>query len=114
MITQEEINKARAQFEQAAKDFGFRFYSPFTLSDTVSAFGFIEDYGSESGTIICFMSLSGDSLCDKDQLMLCRKWRDEIGCFYSFINPEMLQGDYKTSYFRAMLRDLGYFGKQRR
>ena len=44
MISETEYNIARKKFESAAKDFDFVFHSPFTLTDDLSVFGYIEKY----------------------------------------------------------------------
>ena len=53
MISEAERKIAREKFERAAREFGFVFHSPFDLTDTISVFGYIENYGSKNGTVIC-------------------------------------------------------------
>ncbi len=74
------------------------------MTDTLSAFGYIENYGSKNGVVIC-LDFCGDSFTDP----AVRAWCEEMGCFCSFINIEPLLGEYKTSYFKEMLRDWGKY-----
>ncbi|MBQ7870611.1 MAG: hypothetical protein IJ357_00510 [Oscillospiraceae bacterium] len=104
MITETEYHIARERFEQAAKDCGFVFHSPFDMTDTLSAFGYIEGYGSKNGTVVCLISSSDPSI---DQKVI--EWSRQMECFCSFIFIEPLLGEYKPSYFREMLRDWGKF-----
>ena len=104
MISQAEEIIARKKFEQAAKDFDFVFHSPFALSDTISAFGYIENYGSKNGVVICLTS-PPDFPTNRDII----DWCDQMGCFISFVSIEPLLGEYKTAYFRELLLDWGKF-----
>ena len=104
MFSEEEIAKARENFILASKDFGFIFHSPFTLTDTLTSFGYIENYGSKNGAVVCLTS-SADLRSDPEII----EWCKQNNCFCSFINIETLLGEYKSSYFRAMLRDWGRY-----
>ena len=104
MISKAERNIAREKFERAAREFGFIFHSPFDLTDTLSAFGYIENYGSKNGTVIC-LDYASDLSIDPDVSAWCKV----MECFCSFISIEPLLGEYKPSYFRAMLRDWGKY-----
>lgn len=94
----------RENFELASKDFGFVFHSPFSLTDSVSVFGNIENYGSKNGAVICLTS-APDFFVDQDVIA----WCEQMECFVSFLNIELLQGTYNVSYFREMLRDWGKY-----
>ena len=104
MISEAERKIAREKFERAAREFGFVFHSPFDLTDTLSVFGYIENYGSKNGTVIC-LDHDEDLRVDPDVSAWCK----EMECFCSFINIDPLLEEYKPSYFRAMLRDWGKF-----
>ena len=104
MISETEFNIAREKFELASKDFGFTFHSPFALTDNLSVFGYIENYGSKNGGIVC-LTTSPDAPVNPDVINWCR----QMECFCSFISIEPLLGEYKTSYFREMLRDWGKY-----
>ena len=102
MISKAEERVAREKFEMAAKDFDFVFHSPFALTDALSVFGYIENYGSRNGAVICLEYASELSL-NPD----VAAWCEEMECFWSCVAIEPLLGEYKASYFRAMLRDWG-------
>lgn len=102
MISEYERTAAREKFELAAKDFGFVFHSPFALTDTLSAFGYIENYGSKNGAVICLTS-APDYLIDHSVI----DWCNQKECFVSFISIQPLLGEYNASYFAEMLRDWG-------
>lgn len=104
MISEVELNKVREKFVLAAKDFGFVFHSPFVLTDTLSVFGYIENYGSKNGTVICLTS-PPDFSVNQDVI----EWCEQMECFVSFINIEPLLGEYKTSFFRELLHDWGKY-----
>ena len=104
MISETECRIAREKFESAAKDFDFVFHSPFALTDGLSAFGYIEKYGSENGVVIC-LTYPPDYPTSQE----VKNWCDQMGCFCSFINIEPLLEEYKSSYFREMLRDWGKY-----
>ena len=53
MISKSQVEIAREKFKLAAKEFDFVFHSPYALTDTLSAFGYIENYGSKNGVVIC-------------------------------------------------------------
>lgn len=104
MFSEKELEKARENFILASKDFDFVFHSPFELTDTLSVFGYIENYGSKNGAVVCLVA-SGD--IPKKQEIL--NWCDQMECFCSFIFIHPLLGEYKRSYFREMLRDWGKY-----
>ena len=104
MITENQIENARENFYLAAKDFEFVFHSPYSLTDEIEAFGYIENYGSKKGTIICLTSLPGFKT---DNSII--EWCKQNNYFYSFLNIELIVGEYKPAYFREMLRDWGHF-----
>lgn len=104
MISEKETANARENFRLASKDFDFVFHSPFALTDTLTAFGMIEKYGSENGAVVCLTSPS-DFQSDPNIFAWCKQNR----YFCSFINIETLLGEYDRSYFREMLRDWGRF-----
>ena len=104
MISEAECKIAREKFERAAREFDFIFHSPFHLTDTLSVFGYIESYGSQNGTVIC-LDYASDLSTDPDVAAWCK----EMECFCSFMSIEPLLGVYKSSYFRAMLRDWGKY-----
>lgn len=104
MISEVELNKAKEKFILAAKDFGFVFHSPFALTDNLSVFGYIENYGSKNGVVVCLTS-SPDFSTNQEVINCCK----QMDCFCSFISIEPLLGEYKASYFREMLRDWGKY-----
>lgn len=103
MLSEQKIAKARENFLLAAKDFGFVFHSPFPLTDDLTAFGYIENYGSENGAVVCLSS----SDCPSDPNIFA--WCRQNHYFCSFINVEVISEEYERSYFREMLRDWGRF-----
>ncbi|MBO5323653.1 MAG: hypothetical protein J6A88_06105 [Oscillospiraceae bacterium] len=107
MISEAAINKAREQFELAAEDFGFVFHSPFALTDNLSVFGYIENYGSKNGVVVCLTSPLDFSTNQEVHEVI--NWCKQMECFCSFISIEPLLREYKTSYFREMLRDWGKY-----
>ena len=104
MFTDEQIKNARNNFALAAEEFGFEFVSPFALTDEIEAFGYISNYGSKNGVVICLITppdyLSDSRVAD---------WCKEMDCFYSFLSIELITGEYKRSYFREILRDWGKY-----
>ena len=104
MISKSQEKIVRERFELAAKDFGFVFHSPYVLSDTLSAFGYIENYGSKNGVVIC---LTAPPDFSTNQAVI--DWCKQMECFVSFISIEPLLGEYKNIYFREMLRDWGKY-----
>ena len=104
MISKSLEQIAREKFELAAKDFDFAFHSPYALTDTLSAFGYIENYGSKNGVVIC-LTEPPDFSTNQDVYNWCK----QMDRFVSFISIEPLLEEYKTSYFREMLRDWGKY-----
>ena len=104
MISETEFNIARERFELAAKDFGFAFHSPFALTDSLSVFGYIENYGSKNGVVVC-LTAPPDFSTSQEIIALCK----QMEYFVSFISIEPLLKEYQASYFRELLRDWGKF-----
>lgn len=104
MISKFQEMTVREKFELAAKEFYFVFHSPYALTDTLSVFGYIENYGSKNGVAIC-LTVPPDFATSKEVTASCKQ--KEI--FVSFINIEPLLGKYKPSYFREMLREWGKY-----
>ncbi len=104
MITEADLRRAREQFETAARDLGFSFISPAVLTDSLSAFAYLPDYGSPNGTVICLTS-SSERHAYHDVI----SWCQENGFFWSVLSIEPLLGEYHAAYFREMLRDWGRF-----
>ena len=104
MINEDNLKIARHNFALASKDFGFEFESPFTLTNEIEAFGYIPNYGSKNGVVICLFD-PPDLLTDNRVVDWCK----EMDCFWSFLSIESLAGEYKRSYFRSMLRDWGKY-----
>ena len=104
MISEEKIKTVRRNFVLASKDFDFEFVIPFKLTDELIAFGYISNYGSKNGTVICLTTP-----CDFPEYNKVVDWCKEQDCFCSFLNIELLDGEYNRSYFREMLRDWGKY-----
>ncbi|MBQ6796417.1 MAG: hypothetical protein IJP10_00230 [Clostridia bacterium] len=104
MLNEDQLKNARRNFLLASEEFGFEFESPFALTNEIEAFGYIPNYGSENGVVIC-LTTPPDFSTDNRVISWCR----EIDCFYSSLNIEFLIGEYKRSYFREMLRDWGKY-----
>lgn len=104
MFNDDQIKNARHNFVLASEEFGFEFVSPFALTDEIEAFGYIPNYGSKNGVVIC-LTTPIDSLFDNR----VADWCKAMDCFYSYLNIEWLTGEYKRSYFRGMLRDWGKY-----
>lgn len=101
---EEKLRKIRRNFEQAAREFGFVFVSPFALRNGQTAFAHIDHYGSENGTVILLAFPPDFDVQDG----ICAQCKAE-GFFYSILNAELLTGDYSHAYFREMLQDWGRF-----
>ncbi|MBQ6831004.1 MAG: hypothetical protein IJO28_00055 [Oscillospiraceae bacterium] len=104
MLVDDQIKNIRHNFILASEEFGFEFVSPFNLTDEIEVFGYISNYGSKHGVVIC-LTTPPDFLIDHKVI----EWCKEKDCFYSFLNIELLTGEYKPSYFREMLRDWGKY-----
>ena len=104
MFIDDQIKNARHNFALASEEFGFEFVSPFNLTDEIEVFGYISNYGSKNGVVICLTS-PPDCYTDKRVVDWCK----EADCFYSFLNIESFAGEYKRAYFREMLRDWGKY-----
>ncbi len=104
MFSEEQIQIVRKNFLLASKEFDFEFVSPFALTDEIEAFAYITNYGSKNGAVICLTSTE-DYKYDKRVIEWCKK----MDCFCSFLNIDLILGEYRRSYFREMLRDWGRF-----
>ena len=104
MFIDDQIKNARHNFALASEEFGFEFVSPFTLTDEIEVFGYISNYGRKNGVVVC-LTTPPNFLIDNR----VADWCKETDCYYSFLNIELLTGEYKSSYFREMLRDLGKY-----
>ena len=104
MFIDDQIKNARHNFALASEEFGFEFVSPFNLTDEIEVFGYISNYGSKNGAVIG-LTAPPDFLLDNR----VTDWCSEADCFCSFLNIELLTGEYNRSYFREMLRDLGKY-----
>lgn len=100
LISEDKVKTARRNFLLASKDFDFEFVSPFSLTDELNAFGYISNYGSKNGVVICLTS-PPDYQVDKNVV----DWCITQDYFYSFLNIEPLDGEYDPLYFREMLQD---------
>ena len=104
MINDDQIKIARHNFMLASEEFNFEFVSPFTLTDEMEVFGYIPNYGSKNGVVVCLTSMP-DFPTDSEVVSWCK----EMNCFCSFLNIEPLTKEYKRSYFREMFRDWGKY-----
>lgn len=104
MVTDEQLIRATDNFLSASEDFGFVWESPYFLTDELRAFGYIGNYGSKNGVVICLTS-PPDFLTDNR----IADWCAQHDCFCSFLNIESCSGEYNRSYFRNMLRDWGKY-----
>ena len=104
MFSDDQIKNARHNFALASEEFDFEFVSPFTLTDEIEVFGYISNYGSKNGVVIC-LTTPPDFLTDNR----IADWCKERDCFYSCLNIELLTSEYKRSYFRELLRDWGNY-----
>ena len=104
MLVDEQIKNARHNFILASEEFGFEFVSPFTLTDEIETFGYIPNYGSKNGVVIC-LTTPPDFPTDHKIVTWCK----EADCFCSFVNIELFAGEYRRSYFRELLRDWGKY-----
>ena len=104
MIFDDKLEIARRNFKLASKEFGFAFESPFMITEEIEAFGYIANYGSKNGAVIC-LTTPPDFSTDSRVVDWCK----EKDCFCSFLNIELLAGEYKRSCFREMLRDWGKY-----
>ena len=106
MITETQHERAVQNFSLAAQEFDFKFQEPFVINEELRAFGHITKYGSKNGTVICLCS-PPDYSVDREKEIL--DWCQENGFYCSFLNAELLTGEYNRSYFRDMLRDWGKY-----
>lgn len=104
MLYEEKFKIARKNFALASEEFGFEFQSPFSLLNEIEVFGYIPNYGSKNGVVICFVT-PPDFATDRRVVAWCK----EMDCFYAFLNIELFIGEYKRSIFREMLRDWGEY-----
>lgn len=104
MVNDDQIKIARDNFRLASEEFGFEFVSPFTITDQIEAFGYISNYGSKNGVVIC-LTAPPEHHIDKQVVDWCK----ERDCFYSFLNIELFTKNYNRSYFREMLHDWGKY-----
>lgn len=104
MLADNQIKMARRNFILASEEFGFEFVSPFNLTNEIEVFGYISNYGSKNGVVVC-LTTPPDFLIDNR----VADWCKETDCFYSFLNIELLAGEYKRSYFQEILRDWGKY-----
>ena len=102
MLNEDKLKNARHNFALASEEFGFGFESPFALTDEIEAFGYISNSRSKNGVVIS-LTTPPDFPIDNRVVTWCK----EMDCFCSFLNIELLTGEYKQSYFREMLRDWG-------
>lgn len=100
MLSSAELQTVLDNFRRAASEFGFDFIENIQLAEGVSAFGYIPDYGSRNGAIIC---LTEPSDFHTDECVW--EWCEANGYFCASLNAEPLTGAYDRAYFREMLRD---------
>ena len=80
MFIDDQIKKARHNFALASEEFGFEFVSPFNLTDEIEVFGYISNYGSKNGVVVC-LTTPPDFLIDNR----VADWCKETDCYYSFL-----------------------------
>ena len=102
--SRQKIEIIRSNCLRAAEDFGFEFESPFSLTDGLEVFGYIPNYGSENGAVICL-----DSSMNPEADQRIHEWRKEMECFRSTLSTDFYAAEYNRSDFREMLRDWGRF-----
>lgn len=104
MFNEDKIRNVRNNFVLVSKEFDFEFHSPFVLTDKLEAFGYIENYGSKNGVVICLISPHDFQINNK-----IVEWCKLDDCFCSCLNIELITGKYNRVYFREMLRDWGKY-----
>ena len=102
MISDTQHKQAIQNFRLAAQEFDFIFQEPFVINEHLSAFGHITKYGGKNGTVICLCSPPDYSVEREKEIL---DWCQGNGFYCSFLNVELLAGEYNRSYFREMLRD---------
>lgn len=99
--------KVRNIWENASKDFNFKFISPFEInignSNIITIFGHISGYGSVNGTLIEIISPPEFNI-DKR----ISEYAKENNFYYSFINEEFFKF-YDYDYFKGILDDWGKY-----
>ena len=90
-----------SNFRKAAAEFGFDFIEAPSLGEGITAFGYLPQYGGEKGAVVC--PTDPTELADEKVVERCRR----SGYFCSFLNIEVLIGEYDREYFRKMLDDRG-------
>ena len=109
MLTETQLQRIEENFRLAAAEFGFNFQRFFEMDNGVTAFGHISNYGSKNGTVIFLMSPPDFDTENKKQIAA---WCESHQMFFSFLNADLLTGEYRRSYFREMLRDWGRFAPE--
>ena len=102
MFTEAELKAAAENFRIAASEFEFDFIENISLDEGITAFGYIPQYGSKNGAIIC-LTAPPDFPPDKK----VAQWCNDNGYFCSLLNIQFLTGNYDRSYFKEMLNDWG-------
>ena len=106
MITETQLENAIENFYLAAQDFNFKFQEPFVINEDIRVFGHVTSYGSKNGTVVCLCSPPDYSVNHEKEIL---DWFRGNGFFCSFLNIELLTGEYNRSSFREMLRDWGKY-----
>ena len=101
-MNKEIIEKVRAKFVKASKEFNFTFVSPYHLDEdsNLYAFGFIDGYASKNGAIIALVETPQ---YEADQNVI--EWCENHNRWFSQISIEPLLGEYDRSYFQELLDD---------
>ena len=101
-MNKEIIEKVRAKFVMASKEFNFTFVSPYYLDEdsNLYAFGFIDGYASKNGAIIVLVE---PPQYEADQNVI--EWCKNHNRWFSQISIEPLLGEYDRSYFQELLDD---------
>jgi hypothetical protein len=105
----QEIEATRANWLKASKEIGFKIFMPFTMyvdDKEIDAFAFLPCYGAEKGIII---DLIFPPFFDSNDSI--KKWADDNGYGYSFLNIEVYS-KYDKDFFVETLNDWGKFNNQ--
>ncbi|MBQ1195645.1 MAG: hypothetical protein IIX44_05305 [Clostridia bacterium] len=96
------IEKARSHFMRASEEFGFTFISPYLLDEEngITAFGYISGYGSYYGVVLNLIEPPNYEI-NKEIAAIC----DKKHMWYTFLNVELLVGEYNSYYFQDLLED---------
>jgi hypothetical protein len=110
MITKEQFEQARLNWQKASKNLFFEIITPYFIEINgikKELFAFLPEYGSPNGTIIC---LTSPPHYETDSEII--QWSKENKFYYSFLNVEEFQ-EYDEECLNEILEDWMKYKKSR-